>query len=335
MSEQIRVGVIGAGAIAQVAHLPTLRRLRNVEVAAICDSDFAKARAVAGRFKISEVYDDIDDVLRYGELDALVVCTTNHLHEAHALSALSAGLHVLVEKPLATSSKGVARIVRQAEGSDRILIVGTNQRYRPDVETIRGFVESGELGRVDSVRGSWHVFRPTRSQLGWRLREELAGGGAMLDLGLAVIDVGLWLAGNPTPTRVSAVLSRQSERSVEHAGSAFVVCENGASIFVDVTWNHIGDGERFGAGVRGSKGTASINPFIVWKQMHGMPVNVSPTTSWGRETPYQASFRAEWAHFLAAIRGQAKPPPLEDQVVLHRVMDAIYRSASEERDIKL
>ena len=179
------------------------------------------------------------------------------------------------------------------------------------------------------------MFRPSRSQLGWRLKEELAGGGAMLDLGLAVLDIGLWLAGNPKPTRVSAVLNRTSARGVEHSGSALVVCENGASIFLDVTWNHIGDGERFGAGVRGSKGTASVNPFVVWKQMHGSPVNVSPTTTWGRETPYQASFRAEWAHFIAAIRGKAKLPPLEEHVTLHKVLEAIYKSAAENRDIKL
>ncbi|NNG17251.1 MAG: hypothetical protein HKM89_12295, partial [Gemmatimonadales bacterium] len=104
---------------------------------------------------------------------------------------------------------------------------------------------------------------------------------------------------------------------------------------LDVTWNHVGEGERFGAGVRGSKGTASINPFVVWKQMHGSPVNVSPTATWGRETPYQASFRAEWAHFIAAIRGEAKLPPLEEQLTLHKVLDAIYKSALENRDIKL
>jgi predicted dehydrogenase len=335
MTERIRVGVIGAGAIAQVAHLPTLRKMKDVEVAVICDSDLPKARAVANRFKINDAFDDIEDALRYEELDALVIATPNHLHEAHVLSALSAGLHVMVEKPLATSTKGVVRVIRQAEKGDRLLMVGTNQRYRPDVETVRGFVESGELGKIDSVRGSWHVFRPSRSQLGWRLKEELAGGGAMLDLGLAVLDIGLWLAGNPKPTRVSAVLNRQSERAVEHSGSAFVVCENGSSIFFDVTWNHIGDGERFGAGVRGSKGTASVNPFVVWKQMHGSPVNVSPTTTWGRETPYQASFRAEWAHFIAAIRGEAKLPPLEEHVTLHKVLDAIYKSADENRDIKL
>lgn len=335
MTERVRVGVIGAGAIAQVAHLPTLRKMKDVEVAVICDSDLPKARAVANRFKINDAFDDIEDALRYEELDALVIATPNHLHEAHVLSALSAGLHVLVEKPLAISTKGVTRLIRQAEKGDRLLMVGTNQRYRPDVETVRGFVESGELGKIDSVRGSWHVFRPSRSQLGWRLKEELAGGGAMLDLGLAVLDIGLWLAGNPKPTRVSAVLNRTSARAVEHSGSALVVCENGASIFLDVTWNHIGDGERFGAGVRGSKGTASVNPFVVWKQMHGSPVNVSPTTTWGRETPYQASFRAEWAHFIAAIRGKAKLPPLEEHVTLHKVLEAIYKSAAENRDIKL
>ncbi len=335
MTDRLRVGVIGAGAIAQVAHLPTLRKIKNVDIAVLCDSDLPKARAVANRFKVRDVFDDIEEALRYEELDALVICTPNHLHESHVVAALSAGLHVLVEKPLAASTKGAMRAIRHAEKRDRILMVGMNHRYRPDVQTVRSFVQSGELGKIDSVRGSWHVFRPSRSQLGWRLREELAGGGAMLDLGLAVLDLGLWLSGNPTPVRVSAALNRPGSNSVEHSGSAFVVCESETSIFLDVAWNHIGEGERFGVGVRGSKGTASVNPLVVWKQMHGAPVNVSPQSSGGRETPYQASFRAEWAHFLAAISGEAKPPPLDAHVILHKVVDAIYKSAAEGRDIKL
>ncbi len=186
-------------------------------------------------------------------------------------------------------------------------MVGMNHRYRPDVQIVRSFVQSGELGTVESIRGSWHVFRPSRTQLGWRQRREQAGGGAMLDLGLSILDLGLWLGGSPKPTRVSASLdSPGKDRSVEQSGSAFVVCENGMSIFVDVTWHHLGEGERFGVGVRGSKGIGAINPLVVWKELHGVPVDVSPTGSVSRENPFTASYRAEWAHFEAAIAGEAQ-----------------------------
>ena len=327
MSNPLRVGIIGSGAIVQVAHLPTLRKMKSVDVRAVCDTDLPKARAIADRFGIKNAFDDIEDLLGYEDLDALVLCTPNHLHESHILAALSAGRHVLVEKPLALTSASAQKIARAAEKSDKVVLVGMNHRYRPDVQLVRSFVQSGELGTVDSVRGSWHVFRASRAQLGWRQKRELSGGGAMLDLGLTMLDLAFWLAGNPVPERVTAVLDL--ERGVEQSGSVFVGCEGGVSVFVDVTWHHIGPGERFGVGLRGSKGTAAINPLTVWKELNGVAVDVSPTGSISRETAYTASFRAEWAHFLAAVRGEASVPSLQEQVTLHKVLDAIYRSAQE------
>ncbi len=327
MSNPLRVGIIGSGAIVQVAHLPTLRKMKSVDVRAVCDTDLPKARAIADRFGIKNAFDDIEDLLGSEELDALVLCTPNHLHESHILAALSAGRHVLVEKPLALTSASAQKIARAAEKSDKVVLVGMNHRYRPDAQLVRSFVQSGELGTVDSVRGSWHVFRASRAQLGWRQKRELSGGGAMLDLGLTMLDLAFWLAGNPVPERVTAVLDL--ERGVEQSGSVFVVCEGGVSVFVDVTWHHIGPGERFGVGLRGSKGTAAINPLTVWKELNGVAVDVSPTGSISRETAYTASFRAEWAHFLAAVRGEASVPSLQEQVTLHKVLDAIYRSAQE------
>jgi predicted dehydrogenase len=121
---------------------------------------------------------------------------------------------------------------------------------------------------------------------------------------------------------------------VEHSGSAFVICEGGLSIFLDVTWHHVGEGERFGLGIRGSKGTAGINPLHVWKELHGVPTDVAPTGSTGRENTFTASYRAEWAHFLAVIRGEAKPFAHE-QLNLHRILDAIYKSAAEGKEVVL
>jgi predicted dehydrogenase len=334
--ERLKVGIVGGGAIAQVAHLPVLKKMRTVEVLAICDTDLPKARALADRFGVKDAFDDIEDLLRYEALDAVVICSPTHLHESHIQAALSAKLHVLVERPLAMSATSAQRITRVVEKSDRVLMVAMNHRYRPDVQIVRSFVQSGELGSIESVRGSWHVFRPGRTQLGWRQRRDQAGGGAMLDLGHSIIDLGLWLGGSPTPTRVTASLDPAGrDPAVEQSGSAFVVCENGMSIFVDVTWRHLGEGERFGVGLRGSKGTAAINPLNVWKELHGVAVDVSPTGSVSRENAFTASYRAEWAHFQAAVAGEAKIPSLQEHLTLHKVLDAIYRSALEGRDVTL
>ena len=336
MSDPLKLGIIGAGAITQVAHLPVLRKLKGVEVVAICDTDLPKARALASRFEVRDAYSDIEELLEYEKLDAVAICTPNHLHEPHVLASMAKGVHILVERPIALTAAGAHRILKQADKRDRVLMVGMNHRYRSDVQTVRSFVQSGELGKVESIRGSWHVFRPSRAQLGWRQRRDEAGGGAMLDLGHVVLDLGLWLAGNPTPVRVSACLyGRDGNRGVEHSGSALVVCENGASIFLDVTWHHVGEGERFGLGLRAGKGTAGINPLHVWKEMHGVPTNVVPTGATGRENAFTASYRAEWAHFLAVLRGEAKPFDNQEQLTMHRVLDAIYKSADEGEDVSL
>lgn len=338
MPDPIRLGIVGAGAITQVAHLPALRKLKGAfDVVAICDADRAKAQALGSRYGVRDAFDDIEDLLAHETLDAVAICTPSHLHEPHIMAALSAGLHVLVERPMALTSKSVERILRAHEKrGDRVLMVGMNHRYRPDVQVVRSFVQAGELGEIESVRSTWHLFRVTRGQPGWRQRRDQAGGGAMLDLGLSLLDLGLWLAGNPRPVRVSASLDRPArERAVEQSGTAYVVCENGSSIYLDVTWHYVGEGERFSVALRGTKGSARVNPLTVWKDIHGMPTDVAPTASGSRDNPFSMSYRAEWAHFLAAIRGEAKPQHLAELLTLHKVMEAIYKSAADGRDVSL
>ncbi len=336
MPDNLRVGIIGAGAITQVAHLPVLRKLKGVQVVGICDTDMPKAKALADRFQVPDAYSDIEELLDYEQLDAVAICTPNHLHEPHVAAALAKGLHVLVERPLAMTAPGVQRLLKLAEKKQRHLMVGMSHRYRSDVQLVRSFIQSGELGRVESIRGSWHVFRPSRASLGWRLKRDESGGGAMMDLGQAILDMGLWLGNNPVPLRVSASLhGTEGARGVEQSGSAFVIFEGGLSIFLDVTWHHVGEGERFGIGVRGSKGTAGINPFHVFKELNGVPTDVAPTGSMSRENPFLASYRAEWAHFLAVIRGEARPFDNQEQVTLHRILDAIYKAAAEGKDVAL
>jgi predicted dehydrogenase len=335
VSDPVRVAVVGAGAIAQVAHLPVLRRLAGVEVAAICDSDLGKAQALAARFEVQETYDDIEELLRYVRADAVVICTPNHLHEAHIIAALGAGLHVLCERPLALTVDGIERVLKASDKAGRRVMVGMNHRFRSDVQAVRGFLAGGDIGVIQAIRGGWYTFQPSRQMLGWRLRRAEAGGGAFLDLGLPVLDLGLWVAGWPAPRRVAAHLPGRAADGVEDLAAALIVCENGMAISIDVSWRHMGDGERFWFDVAGTKGSAAINPLRVFKDQHGSAVDLTPTGATGRETQFTQSYRAEWTYYLAVIRGDVNAPPPRDQLALQRVVDAVYRSADEGRDVLL
>ncbi len=240
MSDPIRIAVVGAGAIAQVAHLPSLRRLPGVEVAAICDNDLSKAQALAARFEVKETFDDIEEVLKYARADAVAICTPNHLHEIHVVSALAAGVHVLCERPLALTVAGVERVLQASEKYGKRVMVGMNHRFRSDVQAVRGFLAGGDIGQLQAIRGGWYTFQPSRQVIGWRLRRQEAGGGAFLDLGLQLLDLGLWLAGWPAAKRVAAHTTGSSKDGVEDLATALVVCENGVSLSIDVSWRHMG-----------------------------------------------------------------------------------------------
>ncbi|HEX5831916.1 MAG TPA: Gfo/Idh/MocA family oxidoreductase, partial [Gemmatimonadaceae bacterium] len=197
MKGPIRVAVIGAGAIAQLAHLPLLAKMKGFELVALCDNDSAKARALADRFGIPDTFTDLEEALGYEQLDAVVIATPNHLHEPHVLSALAAGCHVLCERPFALTSRGVERILTAAQRADRSVIVANNHRYRSDVQALLGFLRGGELGRFTGIRGGFYQLRGAVG--GWRLRRNEAGGGVMLDAGLPLLDLALWLADFPKP----------------------------------------------------------------------------------------------------------------------------------------
>src|SRR5262245_6196644 len=122
MADPIRLAIIGAGAVTQVAHLPVLKRTRGVEVVALADPDLPTARALADRFGVPDAFDGIEQVLDYEELDALVICSPTHLHEGHILAALAANLHVYVERPLAMNAASAQRIVKAAEKKDRVVM---------------------------------------------------------------------------------------------------------------------------------------------------------------------------------------------------------------------
>ena len=227
-----------------------------IEVPAICDTDLPKARALADRFGVKDAFDDIEDLLRYEALDAVVICSPNHLHESHILAALSANLHVLVEKPLAMSAASAQRIVRAVEKRDRVVMVGMNHRYRPDVQIVRSFVQSGELG-THRERARELARLPAQPQPA-RLAAAARSGGRRRHAGPRALHPRSGpLAGRQARARAGERQPRRpgKDRAVEQSGSAFVVCENGMSLFVDVTWRHLGEGERFGVGLRGSKGT--------------------------------------------------------------------------------
>lgn len=333
MSSDLRLGLVGAGAIAQLAHLPLLAKMRGAQLVAICDNDGPKAGALAQRLKVPDIFTDIDELLDTEGLDAVVIATPNHLHEPHVLRALKQKVHVLCERPLSLTKNGVRRILDTSKACDCKVVVGNNHRFRSDVQQLARFLEGGELGRMIGMRAGQYQFRA--GSQGWRRRKAEAGGGAFLEYGYPLLDLCLWLADFPTPKRVTASMAPSNKEEVEDMMLVHIECEKGISMSIDVSWAYVGQEERWWFEVLSSKGSARLSPLRVVKDLNGRAVNVSPSGAAARESAFLQSYRAELTHFIAILKGDAKYEPPTDQLYVMDVLDAVYRSAEEGREIVL
>lgn len=333
MKDAVRIAVVGTGAIAQLSHIPVLSKLRGASLVALCDNDAAKARALADRFGVPDVFTDFEELLESDALDAVVITTPNHLHEPHVLSALRAKLHVLCERPLSLTARGVERCLNAAAKVDRRLVVGTNLRFRTDVQALEQFVKNGELGQITSIRAGSLLFN--RGADGWRTRRAESGGGAFLEQGFPLLDLAMWLAESKAPVRVSSTMRRgRAASAVEDAMQVFLECENGVTCAFAVSSSYVGDEERWWFEVQATRGSARLAPLRVTKELNGRPVDVSPSGAASRESPFVQSYRAEISHFLAVINGDVPYEPPTDQVLVHRILEAIYRAADEGKEYR-
>ncbi|HYR10717.1 MAG TPA: Gfo/Idh/MocA family oxidoreductase [Longimicrobium sp.] len=328
----VRVAVLGAGSIAQVVHLPILSRMRGVQVAAVADRDAHTARTIAQRFEVPVVATSFEEVLT-DDIDAVVVCTPSNRHEDQVRAALQAGKYVLCEKPLALTAKGVESLLKE-KGAEERLMVAMNQRFRPDAIALRQFVSGGELGNVHYLRTGWlNRYRPRGRT--WRDRKATAGGGAFMDLGLQMLDVAMWILGYPEPERVTAHMYAAPESEVEDSAVVVVRLAGDRLVNLECTWNLLAQRDRQYLHLLGSNGSGSLSPLAVFKQMPAGLVEVTPQIPAARENLFTASYRNELSQFVDVVRGERTPDSPREHLVLMRLVEAAYRSATERREIEL
>jgi predicted dehydrogenase len=324
---------VGAGAIAQLAHLPLLAKIKGARLVAICDNDGVKAGALAQRLGVPDVYTDMEELLEEDRVDAVVIATPNHLHEPHVLRALRSKVHVLCERPLSLTTQGVERIIDAAKRIGCMVVVGNNHRFRADVQQLNRFLQGGELGRIIGMRAGQYHFKS--GQQGWRSRKPEAGGGAFMEHGYPLLDLALWLTDFPDPVRVSAQMDAPRAGGVEDSMLVQLECVGGISYSFDISWAYVGQEERWWFEVLSTRGSARLAPLRVVKDLNGRPTNVSPSGAAARESAFLQSYRAELAHFVAMLRKETPYETPDDQLKVMKVVQAIYLSAEQGKEIRL
>ncbi|HTR96700.1 MAG TPA: Gfo/Idh/MocA family oxidoreductase [Candidatus Acidoferrales bacterium] len=331
----LKIGLIGVGAAAQVNHIPALRKVEGLELVALCDRDPEKAQRVAQKFGVPKAFARIEDLLELDGLDAVDVCTPNYLHAPMALAALEAGKHVLCERPLARSSDEAATMLKAAKKADRWLVCAVQHRFRPDAQLLRRFVEKGDLGEIFFAKAGWLRQKTEWDSDEWRRQKRESGGGVVLDLGFPMLDLSLWVLGQPKVESVTASVHRNRKGEVEDSATAFFRLAGGATLTLELTWGLLMEKDFAYLNLFGSGGAALLNPFRVHKGMHGTLVNVTPTFETSRNQ-YRQSMEAQVEHFADTLRSDRKPMGSAEEILgVMELMDAVYRSAEQGKEVKV
>ncbi|GAB3413380.1 Gfo/Idh/MocA family protein [Flindersiella endophytica] len=350
----LRVGVIGLGFAGQAA-MQGFLDLPDVEVVGLAGLEADRLAELGEKHQIPHLHLRWEDLLARDDIDAVSIATPNQLHEPIAVAALESGKHVLCEKPLARSGVEAEKIVQAAVDNHRVLRVIFNHRQRGDVQTLKKHVDAGELGRIYYAKTHW-VRRNGIPGLGsWFTSKELAGGGPLIDLGVHMLDMTLYLLGEPKVLSASATTFAElgprglggsgyaakhnvgSAYEVEDLATAFLRLEGGGVLALEVSWAMYREsGDNFGVELFGTDGGAKIevpnyateNTLRVYTDVAGVPAEIKPEVQRGK------GHREVVRQFVEAIRGGNWNDHVgRDGLVRSKIIDAIYLSALEGREV--
>lgn len=344
------IGIIGAGGISE-AHLEAIREEPRAEVVAIADISAEVASKRAARHTIPQVYEDFRELLRQPDIDAVIVCVPNYLHAEAAKLALASGKHVLCEKPMAMNVRQAEEMIEAADRSGKVLMVAQNNRFRSDAMYVKGLVDEGRLGQIYHAKTGWVRRNGIPGWGSWFTQKELAGGGPLIDIGVHMLDLTLWLLGHPRPTSVLGQtyaqfgprkkgLSEWGRRDengrfdVEDMAVAMIAFENGMTLTLDASWaSHIEEENVF-LHLYGQEGGASLDlqqeRFTLYQDWNGTPAttNIQPVRTKERVRLFH--------NFIDSLEGKAAPLCTPDQALyINRLIEAIYASARAGEAIKL
>lgn len=342
----IKVGILGCGGIAGWAHAPAFQAIKGVKMVACSDKDAERAKAFAEKWCIPRHYTDYRQMLEQESLDVLSVCTPNYAHKEPTVLALKAGVHVICEKPMAMNARQAREMLEASRRSKALLTIAHQHRFTREAQALKRFIDAGELGNVYFVR-SQALRRAGIPGWGEFHKKAVSGGGVLIDIGVHVIDLCLWLIGTPKLKSVSGAAFRKfgdrrdvevvgvgdykrSEFDVEDFAFGAVRFMNGAMMSIEASWAaNIEEDTRITQQLVGEKGGATLYPFKIFTQRHGVLLDITPKIT-GEFNPYQAEM--EW--FIAAVRGEkellVKP---EECYVVQQIIDGIYESSRTQKEI--
>ncbi len=360
--KSLRAGVVGLGWAGQ-QHMAAYAGAEGVELVGLAGMEDAALATLGDQYGVATEhrYHDWLDLVENGELDVISIATPTTLHRPIAVAALDAGLHVLSEKPMAENGDAAREMVEAAERSDRVLDVSFNHRQRGDVQTLKKLVDAGVLGQIYYAKAGW-LRREGIPGLGsWFTRKATAGGGPLMDIGVHMLDMALFLLGEPTVTSATAAIYAEfgphgrggssnatmvktgvtgDAFDVEDLSTAFLRLDGGGTLLLESSWAQWIPRDEAYVTLYGSDGGATLRwggtqfdpwrSLDIWTEKDGIPATLDPAV------PPDGQHVASVVQFLDKVRSSDFSNHRGHQALSRAlVVDACYASAAQGGEVAL
>lgn len=349
----MKIAVIGCGTIANAAHIPSYMNNAEAEIKYFCDIIAQRAEKAVETYGCATAITDYQVALRDPEIEAVSVCTPNNMHAVIAIDALKAGKHVLCEKPAARTYQEALTMQQAQHESGKILNIGVVNRFNDSVNRIKKLIDAGKLGNVYHVYASFRAHRSIPGLGGAFTTKEIAGGGALIDWGVHYLDIVMYCCGDPAVHTVSGETFSKLGKDIN--GYAYkdmwagppvpngiydvddsitaLVRTAGPVITVHGAWaQNIGEEERY-IDFIGDKGGIRLQygkDFTVYTSEFGALVEYKPEFVMGDH------FQNEIDAFIDSVKtGKKQPSHIDTVIITAELMQAIYDSAQQHKEISL
>ncbi|MEM9424403.1 MAG: Gfo/Idh/MocA family oxidoreductase [Spirochaetota bacterium] len=358
----IKVGIIGAGMISP-SGIEGFQNSGIAEVVAIADQHRGRAEQRAKEYGIPRVYESAERLLADRDIEVVYVALPNRFHVPVSLAALAAGKHVICEKPMAMNLAEGQKLAAALQKYDGLkFMIGQNQRFAADSQKIKYLAEQGYFGELYHAKAYWRRRCGAPKKGTWFGSQELAGGGCILDIGVHMLDLSLYIMGNFEAESVSgASYSKLAHRGfgfggwgmsddeglpfdVDDLSCALIKLKGGATVALDVSWSsHSAHDDFYNVDFYGSEAGAQCYPAKVFtfdKVLHSN-VNVELKGGDTQESSF-AGLPLRYPHcdrfinFLRAVREEEElGVQLGQSLQVQRILDAIRESAQSGREVRL
>ena len=347
--KKIKWGVIGCGGIADRKTIPGMMLANNVELVSVMDANLEVANAVKEKYNAKYAFDNYEAILAQDEIEAVYIASPVFCHKEQAIAAAKAKKHILLEKPMALTVKDAEEIKKACDDNGVKLGVGFLMRFHGYHQRIKEIIAKGKIGDIVSMRGQFTCWYPD-IEGAWRQNKVLSGGGALVDMGIHVIDLLQYLSGLRAKEVVAFNQSQTFNYSVDDSSGVIMKMDNGSIAYVDSNFNIPDAASVAKLEIYGTKGSIVASGTLAQAEVGTVNILISddslaydanqerneivPLSLEG--TPLGNMYTKEVEQFGNAIIDNTEPPVSAESAIWdQKVVEAAYKSSEEKRFVEI